>query len=94
LSIPLISFCAAGWELPTYACVYCGATEASSGAYLHLDHLTPQVVGGLDVAENLVVSCRACNCARHDMPLPAWCRSRKIDVRAIRAQARRALPAV
>ena len=73
-------------------CVYCGATEASSGAHLHLDHLTPRNAGGADVASNLVLACRSCNSARHDMPLPAWCRSRGIDDRAIRAQARRALP--
>ncbi len=75
-------------------CVYCGATEKSSGAHLHLDHLTPKAAGGQDVAHNLVVACRSCNSARKDMPLPAWCRTLGIDARAIRGQARRALPAV
>ena len=74
-------------------CVYCGATEASSGAHLHLDHLTPRVDGGADVASNLVLACRSCNSARQDMALPAWCRLRCIDARAIRGQARRTLPA-
>jgi 5-methylcytosine-specific restriction endonuclease McrA len=73
-------------------CVYCKATESSSGAHLHLDHLTPRVAGGADVATNLVVACRACNSARHDMPLAAWCKSRGLKSTTIRAQARRALP--
>ena len=77
-----------------HACVYCGATEQSSGAHLHLDHLTPRNAGGRDVASNLVLACRSCNSARQDMPLAAWCRVRGLDSRAIRAQARRALPAV
>lgn len=77
-----------------HACVYCGATEASSGAHLHLDHLVPRVAGGADVATNLVLACRSCNSARHDMPLAAWCRSIGIRASAIRAQARRALPEV
>lgn len=53
-------------------CVYCGATADSSGAHLHLDHLTPRSKGGMDVAGNLGTCCRRCNCARHDMSLPQW----------------------
>lgn len=74
------------------ACVYCGATAETSGAHLHLDHLTPRAAGGADVATNLVVACRSCNSARKDMPLSVWCRAIGIDSRAIRAQARRSLP--
>lgn len=81
------------------ACAYCGATAATSGAHLHLDHLTPRAAGGADVASNLVLACRSCNSARHDMTLSAWSRKAAtlglaVDARAIRAQARRALPAV
>ncbi len=76
------------------ACVYCGATAETSGAHLHLDHLTPRAHGGADVASNLVLACRACNSARQDMTLVAWCRSIGLDARAIRAQARRVLPNV
>ena len=74
------------------ACVYCGATAETSGAHLHLDHLTPRSAGGLDVASNLVVACASCNSARKDIALPLWCRSIGVDARAIRSQARRALP--
>jgi len=77
-----------------YRCVYCGATAESSGAHLHLDHLVPRVKGGADVAENLVLACRSCNSARHDMPLAAWCRLRSLDPRRIRRQAARPLPEV
>lgn len=80
-------------ERDGHACQYCGATEASSGAKLHLDHLLPRSAGGADVATNLVVACRSCNSARHDMPLTRWCRQIGVDVRRIRRAAARALPA-
>jgi 5-methylcytosine-specific restriction endonuclease McrA len=81
-------------------CVYCGGTEASTGAHLHLDHLTPRAAGGQDVATNLVVCCIRCNSARKDMPLAKWARvsaekfSLSFAPAAIRAQARRVLPEV
>jgi 5-methylcytosine-specific restriction endonuclease McrA len=78
-----------------HCCVYCGATEHSSGAKLHLDHLTPRSEGGADTADNLVLACRSCNCRRHAMSLSAWARSAPeltFTARSIRAQARRALP--
>ena len=75
-----------------HACYYCGGTQESTGAHLHLDHLTPASVGGADVATNLVVACRSCNSARKDMPLAAWCRMVGAESRKVRAQARRALP--
>ena len=80
-----------------HACVYCGATAASSGAALHLDHLTPRSVGGADVASNLVLACRSCNSRRHDLSLSAWAaRAHQMvfTARSIRAQARRRLPEV
>lgn len=76
-----------------FACVYCGATEQTSGAHLHLDHLTPRAAGGADEASNLVLACRSCNSARQNMPLAAWCRSIGLDARIVRRQARRSLPA-
>lgn len=75
-----------------HRCVYCGATAETSGAHLHLDHLTPHVLGGADAAANLVLACRACNSARQDRSLSAWCALRGLSARAIRGQARRALP--
>lgn len=77
-----------------YACIYCQATAESSGAHLHLDHLTPRSAGGKDVPSNLALACIRCNSARKDMPLSAWCASRGLSARAIRAHARRALPTV
>lgn len=74
-----------------HACVYCRATAESSGAHLHLDHLTPKDFGGRDVASNLVLACRSCNSARQNKSLAVWCRSIGLDSRRVRAQARRAL---
>jgi len=83
-------------ERDGHACVYCGATAESSGSPLHLDHLTPRVAGGLDIASNLVLACRSCNCRRHDLPLARWAEVAATHLRftaqSIRAQARRALP--
>lgn len=80
-----------------YRCVYCGATEQSSGSHLHLDHLTPRSQGGKDVASNLVLACRSCNSRRKDMSLAEWARATPelaFTASSIRAQARRTLPAV
>jgi 5-methylcytosine-specific restriction endonuclease McrA len=82
------------------ACVYCGATAATSGAHLHLDHLTPKSAGGADDPRNLVLACRGCNSARQAMSLTRWAayaretRGLEIDPRAIRAHARRVSAAV
>ena len=80
-----------------HACVYCGRDAQQSRAHLHLDHLTPRSAGGADVPTNLVLSCRPCNSARHDMTLAQWSvyAQQKLGLvftaRSIRAQARRAL---
>jgi 5-methylcytosine-specific restriction endonuclease McrA len=55
-----------------HACVYCNRNAETSGAALHLDHLTPRSAGGADVPTNLVLACRRCNSARHDMDLDQW----------------------
>lgn len=76
-------------------CVYCGATASSSDSALHLDHLTPRSEGGKDVASNLVLACRSCNCRRHALSLSAWAAASPeltFTALSIRAQARRSLP--
>lgn len=84
-------------ERDGHVCAYCGASAATSGAHLHLDHLTPKVAGGRDVASNLVLACRRCNSARQDMTLSQWAAYAAvkygitISPRAVRAQARRRL---
>lgn len=81
-----------------HACVYCGGTAASTGAHLHLDHLTPKSVGGADVATNLALACRRCNSARQDMTLAQFSAYASavygltFTARQIRGQARRRLP--
>ena len=77
-----------------HACVYCGATAASSGSHLHLDHLTPRSCGGADAPANLVLACRSCNSRRQAKSLSAWARMSGLNftARGIRAQARRCLP--
>lgn len=81
-----------------HACVYCGGTAESTGAHLHLDHLTPKSEGGEDVATNLVLACRACNSARKALSLADWAKKAESEkglvftAKSIRAQAARKLP--
>ncbi len=82
-----------------HRCAYCSQTAEESGAPLHLDHLTPRSCGGADVATNLVLACRRCNCARQAMSLAQFSAYAEVKLglhftaRSIRAQARRRLPA-
>ena len=74
------------------ACVYCGATEKSSGAKLHLDHLTARALGGTNALTNLVTACGSCNSRKQAMTLAAWARSTPeltFTAASIRAHARR-----
>lgn len=74
-------------------CVYCTQSAEESGKPLQLDHLTPQSVGGKDLAENLVLACHRCNRAKSNMNLDEWTRyaaaklALTLDARAIRAHA-------
>lgn len=74
------------------ACVYCGATEKSSGAHLQLDHLTARALGGDNAVTNLVTCCRSCNSRKQALTLAAWARATPeltFTARSIRAHARR-----
>jgi len=44
-------------------CFYCGKRAH------HADHITPKKDGGGDRAENLVPSCKTCNCRKSNKPL-------------------------
>lgn len=45
-----------------FRCVICGASPASKiGCELHIDHITPVVLGGETKVENLRTLCNACN---------------------------------
>lgn len=42
-----------------FTCVYCGAKAPDTT--LHVDHVVPESLGGLDEATNLVTACEDCN---------------------------------
>lgn len=42
-------------------CAYCLTTEENCGLRMHVDHIVPEVAGGLTVPENLCLACFACN---------------------------------
>jgi hypothetical protein len=48
-------------------CGYCGKADE-----LSWDHLIPQIKGGPDNAENLVLCCRRCNSSKGSRGLYAW----------------------
>jgi 5-methylcytosine-specific restriction endonuclease McrA len=85
-------------ERDAHRCAYCGATAETSGAHLHLDHLTPKNQGGKNMATNLVLACRHYNSTRQNMTLTQWAAYAAVKLgldfspRAVRGQARRRLP--
>ena len=47
-------------------CEYCLLPQHLSPAVHEIDHIIPVVDGGESVLENLCLSCRSCNSAKHD----------------------------
>src|SRR5688500_7085071 len=50
-------------------CEYCRLPQELSPALHEVDHIVPVVDGGKSVADNLCLSCRSCNGAKHDRVL-------------------------
>jgi hypothetical protein len=42
-------------------CEYCGLSAEGQAATFHVDHILPQVAGGLTVSENLTLACIHCS---------------------------------
>jgi 5-methylcytosine-specific restriction endonuclease McrA len=57
------------FERDSFQCFYCGKSSYGDRSVLHVDHVLPQILGGLDVAGNLVTACEECNLSKHDNPL-------------------------
>lgn len=53
-------------EMFDFRCGYCGVGEGDAGAELTLDHHRPSSKGGLDVEENYIYCCHACNGRKSD----------------------------
>lgn len=49
------------------SCCYCGSKDN-----LNIDHLIPKIKGGIDSADNLVLSCRSCNSSKRDRDVLLW----------------------
>jgi len=69
------------WDKTGGHCYYCGLAltpdgqEIISGPYqswMEVDHVTPRAQGGIDTVENLVPSCRACNCSKGNKSLDEY----------------------
>lgn len=80
-------------------CTYCGCKvhpgRGTKGAWAaHLDHVVPCELGGSSRPDNLVTACRACNDAKHTLPLRGFLAnlaSRGVDVAAVAGRVRAAL---
>jgi hypothetical protein len=53
------------------ACYYCGCMRD-----LAVDHLIPQIKGGLDESDNLIWACRRCNSSKQGRDMLDWMRSK------------------
>jgi HNH endonuclease len=42
-------------------CEYCGLSQAGQVATFHIDHITPEVAGGLTTKDNLALACVSCS---------------------------------
>ncbi len=42
-------------------CAYCLTTEENCGLRMHVDHIIPEVAGGLTTPDNLCLACFSCN---------------------------------
>ncbi len=53
-------------------CHWCGCPIAKKGRNSTLDHITPTSRGGLNTADNLVLSCRGCNLWKGNNSIDEW----------------------
>ncbi|MSQ48031.1 MAG: HNH endonuclease [Deltaproteobacteria bacterium] len=45
-------------------CAYCLTTEENCGLRMHVDHIIPEVAGGLSTLDNVCLACFSCNVAK------------------------------
>jgi hypothetical protein len=45
-------------------CAYCLTTEENCGLRMHLDHIVPEVAGGLSTPDNMCLACFSCNVSK------------------------------
>jgi len=48
-------------ERDKHRCAYCLTTEENCGLRMHLDHVIPEVAGGLTTLNNVCLACFSCN---------------------------------
>lgn len=51
-------------------CAYCGDDDAATK--YSIDHILPQIKGGLDVGDNLIMVCSSCNSSKRHTDLLEW----------------------
>lgn len=48
-------------ERANYRCEYCHSNELVTGGPFHVEHITPEVLGGVTETDNLAYACARCN---------------------------------
>jgi len=56
-------------------CVYCNSTKK-----LEIDHIVPISSGGDSLMNNLVISCKKCNCSKQSRDVVDWCYIKSIPL--------------
>jgi 5-methylcytosine-specific restriction endonuclease McrA len=49
-----------------FKCIYCGKSSIEDGVRLHIEHITPLILGGLSSIDNLITACQYCNSSKGD----------------------------
>jgi len=52
-----------------FRCQYCGASPASEGVKLHVDHIDPKSKGGSHDNSNLITACNDCNLGKGNIEI-------------------------
>ncbi len=47
-----------------YRCAYCQTSEENCGLAMHMDHIVPEVAGGVTEVSNLCLVCFSCNVSK------------------------------
>lgn len=63
----------------SFRCVYAVECDGGTPSTLIVEHVVPRAHGGTNEADNLVTSCCACNNAKGDRSVDAWCTALEVS---------------
>lgn len=72
------------FERDDFRCVYCGRSSIEDGVELHVDHIFPKSMYGLNHPINMVTACKKCNYAKGPRELSSGVVARLWERNAVR----------